>query len=163
MANLSDVYEPELGGNEAPPPIPAGEYKAVLASDEKKPTANGTGSYLKLEFEVIDGPYKGRKVFNNLNLWNANAQAVEIAKKELNSIIAASGVVPKTGQGLDSAMLYGIPMMIKVTQKKDEYQGEERINNVIKGYRSLKDGQASPQQQAPTTSTGAGGWMKKKE
>ena len=39
----------------------------------------GTGSYLNLTFEILDGNYKGRKVWSRLNLDNPNQQAVQIA------------------------------------------------------------------------------------
>ena len=41
-------------------PIPAGKYPAVIAESEMKPNKAGTGHFLQLTFQVIDGPYKNR-------------------------------------------------------------------------------------------------------
>ncbi len=60
-------------------PIPAGEYLCVITASEEKPTKAGNGSYLQLEFEVIEGPYKGRKLWERLNLNNPNETTVKIA------------------------------------------------------------------------------------
>jgi hypothetical protein len=74
-------------------PIPPGKYPVVVRSTEVKQTKSGNGSYLWLEMEIFDGPMKGRKVFANLNLDNPNAQAVEIARRELSAILYAVELV----------------------------------------------------------------------
>ena len=69
--NANEV-EPSTGYD----PIPAGKYQAVITESEMKPTRTGNGQYLQLEFEIIEGEYKNRKVWARLNLENANADAV---------------------------------------------------------------------------------------
>jgi hypothetical protein len=41
-------------------PIPAGKYLAVITDSEMKPTKAGTGNYLQLTFQVIEGPCSNR-------------------------------------------------------------------------------------------------------
>ncbi|RIK77249.1 MAG: hypothetical protein DCC68_17685, partial [Planctomycetota bacterium] len=36
-------------------PIPAGKYLAMITDSEMKPTKNGTGHYLQLTFQILDG------------------------------------------------------------------------------------------------------------
>jgi len=43
-------------------PIPADWYKAVISNTEQKATKAGTGSYLELTIDVIEGSYQGRKI-----------------------------------------------------------------------------------------------------
>ena len=62
-------------------PIPAGKYIAAITESEMKPNKAGTGSYLKLTFQVIEGTYKGRLLWARLNLNNPNATAVQIARE----------------------------------------------------------------------------------
>ena len=50
--------------------IPAGKYQAVISQSSIKATRNGSGSYLELTFEIIDGEYKGRKLWSRLNIEN---------------------------------------------------------------------------------------------
>ena len=110
MANLNGIYDPTAEAGTDFSPIPTGEYLAVITDSDMKPTNANTGEYLELTHEIIDGPLKGRKVWARLNLVNNNAQAVEIANRDLASIRAATGVAnPK-----DSQELHNKPMVIRV-------------------------------------------------
>ena len=66
--------------------IPAGRYQAMIVESEMKPTKSGSGSYLQLTFQIVEGPYKGRFLWSRLNLNNANGTAVQIARSELSEI-----------------------------------------------------------------------------
>jgi hypothetical protein len=108
--------------------IPAGKYLAVITDSEMKPTKSGGGRYLELTFQIIEGEYKNRLLWSRLNLENANATAVQIARQELSSICRATGLMtPK-----DSADLHNLPLLITVKCKKREDTGE--VTNEIKGY-----------------------------
>ena len=80
--------------------IPAGKYLAMITDSETKPTKSGSGSYLQLTFQILDGEYKGRFLWARLNLNNPNATAVQIAKAELsatNRSTAAASAVGSSG------------------------------------------------------------------
>ena len=109
-------------------PIPAGKYLAIITASEMKPTKAGTGSYLELTFQVIEGPYKNRLLWARLNLDNPNATAVQIARAELSAICRAVGVMAPG----DSVELHNLPLVISVKCKKREDTGE--ITNEIKGF-----------------------------
>ena len=87
--NANEV-EPSTGYD----PIPVGKYQAVITESEMKPTKTGNGQYLQLEFEIIEGDYKNRKIWARLNLENANTDAVRIARADLSAIClpAAAGL-----------------------------------------------------------------------
>ena len=123
-------------------PIPEGVYTCVIAASEEKPTAAGTGEYLKLTLEVIDGEHKGRPLFDNLNLKNPNAQTVEIAKSTLSAICRAVGVM----QPKHAMELHGKPLAVAVKVEKRKDNGE--LSNRIKGYKSL-GGTAQPAATTP--------------
>ncbi len=138
MANLSGFNANEVPENEGFDPIPAGEYVVAIVDSEQKQTSSGNGSYLKLAFQVLEGQHKGRKLFENLNLDNPNAQAVQIARGTLSSICRATGVMePK-----DSVELHNIPILAKVGMRKREDTGE--MQNRITKY-SKKGQAATPQ------------------
>jgi len=110
--------------------VPAGKYQAVITDSEMKPTKTGNGQYLELTFELIEGDYKGRKVWARLNLENPNAQAVQIARADLSAICRAVNVPePK-----DSIELHNLPLTITVRCRKNNETDE--ITNEIKGYAS---------------------------
>jgi len=110
--------------------LPAGDYQACIVASDIAPTKRGDGKFLSLELQVIDGPHKGRKLFDRLNMWNPNPKAVEIAKATLSAICRAVGVLtPK-----DSQELHDLPLLVKVVVKKDPEFGDK---NEVKAYKPL--------------------------
>ena len=142
--------------------VPAGEYTTIIEASDYTPNKQGTGMILKLTYQIIDGEFKGRKIFENLNLQNENAQAAQIAQRALNSICLAVGVQHVQ----DSAQLHGIPLIIDVSVKEDPTYGKQnRIKKHIpvNGQTSAPStsGFAQPQQQAvPQGAKKAQPWQK---
>lgn len=108
--------------------IPPGDYAARIAAADRKSTKAGTGEYIALEFEIVDPVCNGRKIWNNLNLWNQNPKAVEIAKSDFSAICRAVGVlqVRDTSQIVDKILTLTIGSKVR----KDTGEAE----NVIKKY-----------------------------
>lgn len=107
--------------------LPAGEYPMTIVASEMKPTRAGDGHYLSLTLEVLNGEFKGRKVFDNLNLHNPNPTATAIAQATLSAICHATGVMRVN----TSEELHNRPMLVKVAQKNDPQYGP---GNQVKGY-----------------------------
>lgn len=130
--------------------MPAGEYDAAIVASEVKQTTNGDGKYLKLELQILNGQYQNRKVWDNLNIWNPNAQAVQIAKGTLSAICRAVNVLTPN----DSAELHNKPLRVKLAVKKDAEYGDR---NVIKAYKPRQAGPA-PAQAPVLAASGANPW-----
>ncbi len=109
--------------------LPDGDYPVVITASEWKKTQKGDGAYLELTLTVVDGPAKGRKTWDRLNLTNPNTQAVEIAQRTLSAICHATGVLKVS----DSAQLHNVPLLAKVVIK----QGTKGPMNEVKGYKKL--------------------------
>ena len=148
MSNLSQVFGGNFDANNVDPstsydPIPNGEYMALITDSDVKPTKAGTGYYMQLVWEVIDGQYKGRKVFDRINIQNANKTAEEIGQRELSAICHAVGKMNPA----DSTELHNIPALIKVKIKpaQDGYDASNEVN----GYEAANQPaqQPAPQQQ----------------
>ena len=137
MANLNGFDANQVEPADDLEPIPAGKYVAVITDSEMKPTKSGTGNYLQLTFQIVEGEYANRLLWVRLNLDNPNATAVQIARRELSSICRSVGVLVPT----DSAELHNLPCMIHVRVKRRSDTGE--LQNEIKGY-SKKDATAQP-------------------
>jgi hypothetical protein len=140
MADLTelgfDANQVEPGGFDL---IPPGEYDAVITKSEVKGTSTG-GKMLKLQLQICNGPLQNRVLFDQLNLWNSNAQAVQIAKGTMSAICRAVNVLtPK-----DSSELHDKPMRISVgIQKgKGDYEGQDQ--NRIKAYKPRQSGGPAP-------------------
>jgi hypothetical protein len=88
--------------------IPAGQYPVVIESAELKPTKTG-GEYIACVYQIIDGKFKGRKVWDNLNVVNRNENAQSMAISRLKSICKTLG----TAVG-DSSLLLNKPLVIGV-------------------------------------------------
>lgn len=131
-------------------PVPAGDYRVVITSSEKKKTKSGTGSYLEIKMQILDGEHKNKVVTDRLNIWNPNTTTAEIASKQLSAICHATGVMKPT----TSEMLHGIPMSASVAVKeRDDKPGS--YTNEVKGYKKASVGtasQSSPQEQAAAAS-----------
>lgn len=110
-------------------PIPAGEYRVHVVESEMKDNKAGTGQYLVLQMEVLDGQHSGRKLTDRLNLDNPNTQAVEIAQRTLNAICVAVSKLSIS----DSTELHNIPMIAVV--KVDPPRGEYGASNSVRTYK----------------------------
>ena len=120
--NAADV-EPSTGFDA----IPAGKYQVIINESEMKPTKTGNGQYLWIEFEVISGEYKGRKLWTRLNLENPNPDAVRMARADLSAICRAVNVLNPH----DSVELHNLPLTVTVRCRKNQ---DDELVNEIKGY-----------------------------
>jgi hypothetical protein len=110
--------------------LPDGNYPAIATASELKDTKLGNGKYLAVTFEIIDGDFRCRKLWANLNIVNPSAQAEKIGRAELASLCKAIGVVnPK-----ESEELHDTPVMLTVRKDK-----ADPTRNVIKGYAPVGD------------------------
>ena len=134
MAQLPSVFNAKdnekMSGFE---PIPAGWYLAEVTKSEYKANKAKTGHYLTCQLKVIEGEYKGRYVFNLMNLDNPNPTAVEIANKEMATLCEACGL----DECEDSTELHGIPIAIRVVIKDGE--GGYPPKNEIKAYKTADE------------------------
>jgi len=127
-------------------PLPAGEYPAHVTDSDIKDTKKGDGKYIKLTWEILDGPFAGRLVFENYNYINSSAQAAEIGQRDFASACRALGRPNVT----DTEQLHAIPAIIKlkIQPGKDGYAPQNKIAK----YSPVSAGIAQPpaaQQAAP--------------
>ena len=158
MVDLRDKgydHDEDYGTYGSPEPVPVGDYKVMIVQSEDFNTRAGTGVRTQLVFEIIDGPHKGRKLFENLNLVNESAIAVRIARAELKSIcVACGGLKPQATEEL-----HHIPMIAKVGQKKREDTGD--IQNTIKKFSPLNSETAEVAAPASKEETRQAPWKQK--
>lgn len=133
--NAANV-KPSTGAGD---PIPLNDYRMHIVESSTAVASSGAeNKILKLTLEVLDGEYKGRKVFVNLNIVNSNATAQKIAQEDLSAICHATNVM----QLKDSSQLHHIPMICRVRIKAAK--GEYDAQNVIKKYSSASGVVGSP-------------------
>lgn len=112
--------------------LPEGDYTVIITASEMKPTKSGDGKYLQLQLDIIDGQFSGRKIFDNLNLYNPNQIAVDIAQRRLAAICRAVGVLKPS----DSSELHNKPLKVSIEVELSENPktGKKTEQNRVKRY-----------------------------
>ena len=109
--------------------IPAGWYKIAFIEEAEVATKAGTGSYLQLVAEILEGDQQGRKHYERLNLNNPNEGTVARAQAALSAICRSINVrAPK-----QSSELLNRPLMAKIVVK------EPSAREQAAGYTSAKN------------------------
>jgi hypothetical protein len=114
-----------MGGFEV---YPAGIYPAMMISASRKEAKTPGNYFLECTYQFIEGDYAGKKFTSRLNLWNSNAQAVEIAKRELKSLRIALGVSDHDGS--TQSFLHK-PVLLNITVKSRKDKPDQAENNLI--------------------------------
>jgi hypothetical protein len=112
-------------------PVPAGDYPAKVVDTEAVETLN-RDYRLKITWEVTDGQYSGRKVFDSLML-SGSVEAVKVGEARLKAMAIALGHQNPDHIG-DSEELHGRECKIVVTIKNDK-NGNPK--NEISSWRKL--------------------------
>jgi len=115
--------------------LPRGDYTAMITDSVLKDTKAGNGSYIALTMEIIDGAFSGRKIWDNLNVKNANPTAEKIAHASLTQYFASCGQDLQKGANTES--LYNIPfkLMLGVDQKdqsRNRVMGSSPLGSALK-------------------------------
>jgi hypothetical protein len=128
MAKLGGTFDAASVEPNAPlEALPPGDYRVQILQSEMRVTKAGTGQILWLDMEVLEGPLKGRHLYDQLNLINPNPTAEEIAQRTLSAICHAVGKL----QVADSEELHFQPLLVRVAVKPNGY-------NEVKGYKPVK-------------------------
>lgn len=113
MHRQFDATQVEPGSAMTADPEFTGWHLMQIVASEWKAARSNNGEYLELVAQVIGGKYNGRKLWKRLNLVNLNAQAVEIAERELSALCHALNVL----RPQDSVELHNRPFMGNVVFK----------------------------------------------
>ena len=116
--DTSEVNPDDMNQKRSGKPIADGWYRVALDKDEIKHADWGVG--LSMQFEILDGEYEGRKLFEFLCLEHSRSEeAQKIARTKLREFATAAG--HKTpDQVEDTDALMGRPVMVEVYRAKDK-------------------------------------------
>jgi hypothetical protein len=134
--------------------IPSGWYRVQMIENEVRDALNGNGTYLLAIFEILEGEYRGRKIYQNVTLRNQNQQAVEIGQRLLTDIYTAVGITVPTK---DIRVMLFKPAMARLGIKRDKdgvYPDRNCVTSVRPPDYQPKRGRNTPPTSTPcTTST----------
>ena len=109
-------------------PLPRGDYECIVIDTNIKDTKAGTGKYIEVTLQVVDGPASGRRLWDRLNYDNPSRPAMEMAKESLDKLCIAVGL---TGKMQHTEQLHDIPLIVSVDiDRKDETRN--RIGDYLK-------------------------------
>lgn len=131
MANLAGLIDYNASPESQFSALPSGEYPALITDSTVKQTKAGTGTYLELTYQIVDGPYKGRQLWARVTLSNPNATATQIGQQHLAQLRHATGQM----QLQDSQQLHNIPHLIRVEHKPAT--GAYGESNEVREYKQL--------------------------
>jgi hypothetical protein len=154
MAFLDDTFDASTVDPAQPrgEPLPPGKYVAQIIESEIVDTQKG-GRMLKLTIEVLEGEHQRRRLWDQLNIVNANPKAQEIAHRTLSAICHAVNKM----QVRDSEELHGRALLVTVKVEPDSRDAhlpveERRYRNIVGGYEPVSGPApkaAPPARQAP--------------
>ncbi len=130
MAQLGQTFRSEDAPEDTFELVPARTQALmqVIGSDVVS-TKDGRGTILKLQVEIMSGPYERRQIWENLNISNPNATAQGIAQRALANLLTAVGlsVIDNTEE------LHFKPFLGTVGVREDK-SGQYRPQNSIAKY-----------------------------
>jgi len=135
----------EIEDNEELQVIPPGDYLAQLDSAVIKPTkkalANKTDEkMLELKFKITKGEFKGRKIFDNLNIVHSSEEAQLIARKKLKSLATLMGVQNELSETRDVLCMVGNDICLNLDINSFRSSNGNLINNnKVTKYKLISD------------------------
>jgi len=124
-------------------PIPAAWYNLAPTELNLQPTKDGQGTKISAVFQVLDGIYKGRKVYHNFNMKNQSEKAQDIGNKQFSALCHAC----RTLQVERTEQLLNIPFKGRVkveaaTMGPDGITVQYEAKNVITAFKDVNDAAA---------------------
>lgn len=159
MAQLGQAFDPATApeSDRNFDVMPAGWHPMHAIEADVQPPKTGGGQMICLTWEVLDGAFKGRRIWHRINYINASAQAQEIGQRELGQLCKALGLGPIT----DTDVLKFKPVQgrVGIEKGKDGYEDKNKVSD-FKPYG--QSGAAPPPQQparfpAPAQAAAASG------
>lgn len=111
-------------------PIPDGKYNVVIARIDVKESKSG-GHYLSVGYQVMDGDFKGRVIFDNVNVAHSNPDVVRIGMERLATIAWATG---HTGDSIDDTDDLVNKKQFSIAVKNEEKDGytNVRVKSIVR-------------------------------
>ena len=108
--------------------VPPGVYPAVVIESEWRPARSGDGRYVQTAFQMTEGEFKDRVVFDRHHVESASPSTVAIATRGFTALCAAVGL-PMTD---DPARLRNRGLLVTVGVRPRERGGD--LVNFVAGY-----------------------------
>ncbi len=157
MAQIGNFNAGEVNPNAGFDPIPPGTYvMKITNSDVRSAKSNPANKYIWLEHTILEGEYKGRLLFNNLNYINTSVTAANIAAATLSQLCRAVGKM----QIGDTVELHGIPFQAQVSIDTKGDKPQNRIDKYLFEETNAATTQATRQATVAAGASAAAPWAR---
>lgn len=119
--------------------IPAGDYTVSVSHAEVRDTKAGTGQYINLMFQVMEGPYEGFSIFELYNFDNPNPTAVRLALSKLKQLMEAAGEDNFQINDVNDLVGYVVSATVGIRPATDEFEEKNIIKSVSKCKKPLSE------------------------
>lgn len=124
------------GGSGDFTPIPVDTEIPVRITDAELRSTSKGGKMVRLSLTVVDGKYKKRRVWHNLNIVNSNESTMHRDRRTLTDIGRCVGV-DLSGGPSDLVKLKGKDLLCTVTEhEENEYNGKKSIFERVGKFRT---------------------------
>lgn len=133
-------------------PLPAGEYLSVISDCELRETNDGTGKYLSLKWQVIQGDHEGRIFFENINIQNKSEKATQIGLSMLGEI--SKCIMKKINSTEDLVDgICSVSLGIQPASGQFESSNKVKKHSMYEGYKNEKEQNTQPVSKAEGRNT----------
>ena len=137
-------------------PLPDGKYNVEITDSDYRDNSTKSGSYVMVEFRVIDGEFADRKVWANYNIVHTNEQAQEIGQQQFAKLCLATLGKPSCD---DTDDLIGRQLAVGVgLDKKDPSRNRVKWTEAVQQTTSAPAPRSSA---APSVAKPAKPWEKR--
>lgn len=144
-----DSFDPATVQKDEYTALPPGTYRVLIKSAVQGPNKAGTGTLLTIKVAVADGKYKNRQLTTWVNLAHPKPEVVDIGKRELASICAATGVERPKNAAAFVGKLADVVLAVESYNGKDD----NRVKRWMPKAKATAPATPPPADAAPATAT----------
>jgi hypothetical protein len=142
---LPEAFDPATQKGSEFDVLPIGTYRAQIVDASVAQTQKGDGYYIGLSWQITEGQYEGRYVFQNITFQNPSAQATAIGRAQFKDLCVAAGIDQEV---TDVEVFKFIPCTLKVGIEKDKKQGiypdKNRVSRILPYEAQIKEAAKEP-------------------
>jgi hypothetical protein len=133
--------------------LPVGEYVAQIVEASIQQPNSGDGYHLALTWQIIEGDYEGRQVWQRITYLHSNEQAQTIGRKTLKDLCVATDVAEQVD---DAEVFLFKPVRIRLGIERDKqgvYPDRNRISRIFPLEAKSNDPEQPEQPAKPVAAT----------
>jgi hypothetical protein len=128
---LPEIFDPTVEEGSHFELLPIGTYVAQVAEATVSQPKSGDGWQVNLSWQITEGEFEGRLVWQRITFQHSSAQATVIGRRQFKDLCDAVGV---SEQVTDVSVFQFVPCKIKVGIERDKnglYEDKNRVSRIL--------------------------------